>query len=94
MLRAVDRVLALANDQTKIIPGHGPLSGPAELKAYRDMLVTVKERVSSGIKNGKSANQMVEENILSDLDPHWGNGMLKAPTIIQIMHTDLMRNTK
>jgi cyclase len=92
MLRAVDRVLALADEQTKIIPGHGPMSNREELMAYRDMLVTVKERVSAGINNGKSANQMVEEKILMDLDPHWGNGMLKAPIIIRIMHTDLTRN--
>ncbi|MEP6691862.1 MAG: MBL fold metallo-hydrolase, partial [Gemmatimonadaceae bacterium] len=35
-----DMALALVNDQTKIIPGHGPLSNKAELKVYRDMLAT------------------------------------------------------
>ena len=43
MIAAADKVLAMIDDETKIIPGHGPLSNKAELMAYRDMLVTVRE---------------------------------------------------
>ena len=42
MIAAVDRALALATDRTRIIPGHGPLATKADLKAYRDMLATVR----------------------------------------------------
>jgi glyoxylase-like metal-dependent hydrolase (beta-lactamase superfamily II) len=94
MLGAVDQVLALANEETKIIPGHGPLSDRAELTAYRDMLETVRDRVKSSIKVGKSADQMIEEQILGDLDPKWGGGAIKAPKFIKITHTDLVRNTE
>lgn len=41
MTAAADQILSLANDQTRIIPGHGPLGGRAEVKAFRDMLATV-----------------------------------------------------
>ncbi len=49
MIAAADRVLALANDRTRILPGHGPLSNRAELRTYRDMLVLVRDRVSRAI---------------------------------------------
>ncbi len=43
---AADRVLAIADDATKIIPGHGPVMTKADLKEWRDMIVTVRERVA------------------------------------------------
>ncbi len=42
MIAAADKVLGMAGEKTKIIPGHGPLSNKAELKAYRDMLATIR----------------------------------------------------
>ena len=41
MIAAADRMLAMAGESTRIIPGHGPLATKADLKAYRDMLATV-----------------------------------------------------
>jgi glyoxylase-like metal-dependent hydrolase (beta-lactamase superfamily II) len=43
---AADQVLAIADDATKIIPGHGPVMTKADLKEWRDMIVTVRERVA------------------------------------------------
>src|SRR5574341_1193442 len=54
MVAAADRMLALANAETKIIPGHGPLSNRAELQAYRDMLATVRDRVRRAIAAGQT----------------------------------------
>ena len=49
-----DRVLAVCNPETKIIPGHGAaVSDCAALKAYRDMIVVVRGRVQKGMKAGK-----------------------------------------
>ena len=44
MITAVERILAITNNNTKIIPGHGPLSNRAELIAYRQMLLDVRSR--------------------------------------------------
>jgi glyoxylase-like metal-dependent hydrolase (beta-lactamase superfamily II) len=41
MLAAAETALALANEQTVIIPGHGPVARRADLVAYRDMLADV-----------------------------------------------------
>src|SRR5262249_15690223 len=46
MIAAADRILKLAGPQTRIIPGHGPLATPADLTAFRKMLVTVHDRLT------------------------------------------------
>ena len=40
-----ERLLALCNDKTRVIPGHGGVVGKAELQAYHDMVVAVLKRL-------------------------------------------------
>jgi glyoxylase-like metal-dependent hydrolase (beta-lactamase superfamily II) len=63
MIAGVDRLLALAGARTIIVPGHGPPSTRAELAAYRDMLVTVRDSVRAAI--GRKAT--LEETLALDL---------------------------
>src|SRR5205814_4915838 len=42
LIGAADKVLALCDDATKIIPGHGKLMTKADVTAYRQMLVDVR----------------------------------------------------
>ena len=58
MLAAAEHVLAMTNDDTRIIPGHGPMANRADLVAYRNMLATVVERVQTAIDAGKSLEQV------------------------------------
>ncbi len=72
VIAAADRVLQRADSQTKIIPGHGALSGPEELRAYRDMLITVRDRIRMMINDGMSVDEVVTAKPTSDLDATWG----------------------
>jgi len=51
---AADKALAMADDATKIIPGHGPVATKADLKAYRDMVSEIVSRVEKAAKEGKT----------------------------------------
>ena len=62
-ITAADRVLAMSNAQTKIIPGHGPIADRARLKVYRDMIVTLRDRVRTLISSGKTLDQILQLNI-------------------------------
>jgi glyoxylase-like metal-dependent hydrolase (beta-lactamase superfamily II) len=62
MLAAIDQLLVLINDNTIIIPGHGPLSNKKDLQNYKDMVETVRGRVAEGIKNGKTLDQIIDAN--------------------------------
>jgi glyoxylase-like metal-dependent hydrolase (beta-lactamase superfamily II) len=78
LIAAHDRVLALATDKTKIIPGHGPLSNKAELQAYRDMLATIVKRVADARRAGQSDAQILQARITADFDGKYGGGFIKA----------------
>jgi len=41
MIKAAKHILSIINDDTKVIPGHGPLSKKAELAEYVEMLVSL-----------------------------------------------------
>jgi len=82
MIGAVNQALEKADDDTKIIPGHGALSNKSELKAYRDMLVTVLDRVTALVGEGKSLDDVVAAKPLADLEAQWGGGFINAERLI------------
>ncbi|MEQ1540048.1 MAG: MBL fold metallo-hydrolase, partial [Sphingorhabdus sp.] len=55
---AADKVLAMADDQTKIIPGHGAVATKADLQNHRNMIATVIANVEAGIKAGQTLDQI------------------------------------
>jgi len=71
---AAQKSLALAGDQTKIIPGHGPLGNKADLKSYVDMLSTVRDRVAGLKKSGASEQETLAKKPTADLDAQWAHG--------------------
>jgi cyclase len=55
---AADKVLAMTNAETKIIPGHGPMATRADLQAWRNMIADVIAKVEMGIKAKKTLAQI------------------------------------
>lgn len=68
MVAAADTALALVNAQTRIIPGHAPLGDKASLAKYRDVLVTVRDRVQKLKSSGQTLEQVVASKPTKDLD--------------------------
>src|SRR6202007_3418600 len=89
MIVAADKVLPLADNNTKIVPGHGPLSNKADLTKYRDMVVVGRDRVQKLKTNGKSADEILASKPLADLDPVWGHGMLSSDLFLQMVYSSL-----
>lgn len=58
MIAAVERVIAMADEDTQIVPAHGPVGARADLIAYRDMLVRVMTTVQAGIDAGQTLEQI------------------------------------
>lgn len=85
LIATANRVLAIADDNTKIIPGHGPLASKADLLAYREMLVQVESTISSLLKAGKNREEIAAEWPTSDFDEDWGNGFLAADVWVNIV---------
>jgi cyclase len=89
MISAADKILSLADNDTKIVAGHGPLGNITDLTKARDMLITSRDRVEKLKSEGKSALEAVAEKTFSDLDPVWGNGIINGDQWIQIVYLTL-----
>ncbi len=89
MIAATAKMLAMVDNDTKIIPGHGPLGNKADLKKFHDMMITARARVQKLKTSGKSLEQAVAAKPLSDLDAQWGNGALNGDAFVHVIYTTL-----
>lgn len=89
LIEVVSHVIDLADDDTKIIPGHGPLSDKAELRVYRDMLQSIVRAVRAGIDRGLTLEAMVQEAPTAEYDADWGGGFISAERLIEACYTSL-----
>lgn len=84
-IAAVDRGLALAGANTKIIPGHGPLATKADLQAYRDMLATIAGRVKKLIAEGRKLEEIVATPVSAEFDAKWGASFIKPAKFVEMI---------
>ncbi len=89
MIGGATKMLAMIDNETKVVPGHGPLGNKEDLKKFRDMLVTARARVQKLKTSGKSLEEAIAAKPFMDLDPVWGNGFLKADGFTRVVYTTL-----
>jgi len=68
---AMDILLALGNEQTRIVPAYGPVMTRAEFKAERDMMEEVRARLFKQVREGDGPTDMMEEGVLKGLARTW-----------------------
>ena len=66
-LDALSRLLDLSNSDTRIVPGYGPVMNRAQLQAERDMMKTIYDRAVDRVREGDSADDMIDAGVLRDL---------------------------
>lgn len=92
MAMAAGKMLAMVNDDTKIVPGHGNLAKKAELMAYHEMLKTVVTRLEPHAKAGKPEADVIAAKPLEDLNEKWGKGRINAEVFTRVAYISMMRN--
>ena len=86
MISAADKVLALANDTTQIIPGHGPMATKADLQAFRGMLAGVRETMKPLVDAGKTLAEVQAAKPTQAFDETWGKGFLKPEQFVAVAY--------
>jgi len=89
MIAGAGRLLDLADSDTKIVPGHGPLSNKAGLAKYRDMLFTAGDRVRKLKASGKSLEEAIAAKPFADLDADWGKGTFNGDGFVKVVYLTL-----
>lgn len=89
VIAACDRVLELSNAETKIIPGHGPLSNPQELRNYRLVLETIRGNVQKLIDEGLTLEQIEQAKPTAQFDERLGGGFINPGQLVRLVHASL-----
>ena len=89
LILSVDRILAQTSEQTKIVPGHGPVAVRADLQAYRDMLAQVRQRIQQLVAAGKTMDEAVAAAPTKDFDAKWGSGYVTPDVFTKIVFSSL-----
>jgi len=89
MIRTVEHVLSIADDETIIIPGHGPLGDKKALEKFHDMLVTVRDRMQKLTDQGKTLEEIIAIKPNADFDKTWGKAFLNPEAFLKILYSTM-----
>jgi cyclase len=90
-LAAQDTIIALADDDTIIIPGHGAIASKADLKIAREVLADSHARVKKLVDAGMSADEIVAANPLADYHDVWNWGFITTERMTRSLVQSLTR---
>jgi cyclase len=91
-IRATDTFLALANDDTKVMTGHGSLAKKSDIAEYNAMLKTARERVETLFNEGKSEAEVIAARPLKDLDEKWAANDEAAIAFLKMVYNSFRRS--
>jgi glyoxylase-like metal-dependent hydrolase (beta-lactamase superfamily II) len=91
MIRAAEANVAKARDHTVVIPGHGPIGGRAELVAFRDMLIAVREKVAGLKREGLSRAEVIEAKPTASFDAQWGGSVIDGAFFTRLVFDGLKK---
>ena len=81
IIRFCEEILKVVNDETVVVPGHGPISTTEDIQTYIDMLIVVKDRIQAQILEGKSLQEIIE----SDPTKEWRDKFGDGPFIVGVI---------
>jgi cyclase len=88
LIDSATKILALCNDSTKVIPGHGPVGTKADVVAWKKALEQMRDKVAKLMKAKKSLEQIKEAKPLAEWQ-RFDNAMMKGDTIVEMIYGGL-----
>ncbi len=87
MIAGVEKVLGMTPPDVKVIPGHGPLSTPEDMRKFVQMLKATRALVAEAAGQGKTAEQMKQEHLLAKYED-LGKGFIKTGAWIDLLYAE------
>ena len=91
-LAAMERAMEIAGEDTRIIPGHGPLSTRADVQASIDMLREAAFRVRTLVEGGADLEAVRAAEPLADFHDDWNWGFITTDRMVQTLYNDAVGN--
>jgi len=90
-IKAADRALAIAQPTTKIIPGHGPVTDRDKLRAYRDMVIIIRDRIKKLAAAGKTLDEVQAAKPTAEYDASWGTAFIRGPQLVETIYKEVAK---
>jgi len=84
--------ISVADANTKIVPGHGPLADRSAIMAQRDMLLTIRQRVAAFIAEGKTIDEIIAARPTADYDAKVPEGAQGSDAFLKSLYSELRAN--
>lgn len=91
-INAQIKMISISDDDTTIIPGHGPLSNKKQLQAAVDMLIDAKSIIAKHVKDGLSLEQVVAAKPLQKYHDDWNWGFITTERMTTQLYNDTAKN--
>ena len=85
-IRAAEANVARVTGKTIVIPGHGPIGNKSQLIEFRDMLVTIREKIAALKKQGKSRDEVVAAKPTANYDAKWGGFVINGDFFTKLVY--------
>lgn len=92
IIAAVDQIIPMLNEETRIIPGHGPIGNLEDLRNYRSMLMLVSARMQALINEGKTKEQAIALHPTTNFDADWAWNFLPADRWAGLIYDSLVES--
>ncbi len=89
MIKVINQILPMIDENTKVIPGHGPLSNKARLQKYVSMLTAIRDNVGRRMQEGNTMEEMIATKPTQAFDEKWGKGFLPPDQFAELVYMDL-----
>src|SRR5437879_1367611 len=73
----------------RVVPARGEVTNGASVKAFRDMIVTVRDRVKHLVEQGRTEAQILAEHPTADFDARWGHGRVSPDQFVRELYDAL-----
>ena len=89
MLRGLDRIIALADNETQIVSGHGPLASRADVQRARNVLADCRQRVRELVDRNMSEGAVVSANPLAAYHDDWNWDFITTERMTRTLYQSL-----
>lgn len=88
-IETLDKIVAMAGADTKILPGHGVVSTKADVAAFRDMIAELQKRIGAMVKQGMTLEQVTAAKPTAEFDAKYGSPDRMLPGFYQALKAEM-----
>ena len=90
LIGAVGRILKVANSETKIVTGHGPIATFKDVQDFHHMMTTIRDRVLAGMQAGETVEQIIATKPTAEFDADY-KGRTTPEDVVRQVYEEFAR---